>query len=103
MTSLCTSQQRHRHVPNETPKGVSLEHHQDFSVVRLHGVLLKSRDDVLKGRYNDIPSVRHRDASNKSQMKHPTTSQSYVTKAAQWYIFTMPHYYVPKTSPLSSK
>ena len=57
-TSLCTSQQRHRYVPNETPNNVSLEHRQDFSVVRLHGVLLERRGDVLKRRNNDIPSVR---------------------------------------------
>ena len=41
-----------------------MERHQDVPVVRLHEVLLQ----------------RHNDVSKKSQMKHPTTSQWYVTK-----------------------
>ena len=49
-------------------------------MVRLHDVLLDGRDDFLKGRNNDAPSVRLHHVSNKSQMKHSTTSQWYVTK-----------------------
>ena len=90
-TSLCTSQRRRRYVPNETPNDVSLERRQDVSKVRLHDVLLKRRDDVLKGRNNDVPSVRLHDVSNKSQMKHPMTSQCYVTKTSQWYVSTTSH------------
>ena len=77
-TSLCTSQWRRRYVPNETPSDVSMERRQDVSVVRLHDVILERRNDVSKGRNNDVPSVRFHDVSNKSQMKHPTTSQWYV-------------------------
>ena len=94
-TSLCTSQQRHRYVPNETPNDVSVERRLDVSVVRLHDVLLERCDYVLKGRNNDVPSVRLHNVSNKSQMKHPTTSQ--------WYVSTTSHYYVPTTSPVSPK
>ena len=82
-TSLCSSQRRRRHVPNETPNNVSMQRHEDVSVVRLHDVLLQSRNDVSKGRNNDVPSVRFHDVSSKSQMKHPTTSQWYVTKTSQ--------------------
>ena len=74
-TSLYRSQWRRRYVSNETPNDVSVESRQDVSVVRLHYVLLELRDDVLRGRNNDVPSVRLHDASNMSQMKHPTTSQ----------------------------
>ena len=63
------------YVSNGTPNNVSVERRQDISVVRLHNVLLKPRDGVLRGRNNDASSVRLHDASNKSQMKHPTTSQ----------------------------
>ena len=94
-TSLCTSQQRRRYVPNKTPNGVSLEYRQGVSVVRLH--------DVLKGPNNDVSSVRLHNVSNKSQMKHPRTSQRYITKTSQWYVSTMFHYYVPTTSPVSPK
>ena len=94
-TSLCTSQQRRRYVPNKTPNDVSLEYRQGVSVVRLHDVLLEHRDDVLKGPNNDVSSVRLHNVSNKSQMKHPRTSQ--------WYVSTMFHYYVPTTSPVSPK
>ena len=62
--SLCTSQRRRRYVSNETPNNVS--------VVRLHAVLLECGDDVSRGRYDDFPSVRLHNVSNKSQMKHPT-------------------------------
>ena len=51
--SLCMSQRRRRYVSNETSNDVSVERRQDVSVVRPH------------------------DISNKSQMKHPTTSQSF--------------------------
>ena len=102
-TSLCTSQQRRRFVPNKTPNDVSLECRQGVSVVRLHDVLLEHRDDVLKGPNNDVPSVSLHDVSNKSQMKHPTMSQRYITKTSQWCISTMSHYYVPTRSPVSPK
>ena len=52
---------------------VSVERHQDVSVVRLHNILLERRDDVSKRRDNDVQSVCLLDASNKSRMKHPTT------------------------------
>ena len=42
---------------------------------RLRDVLLERRDDVSRGPNNDVLSVRLHDLSNKSQMKHPTTSQ----------------------------
>ena len=71
MTSLCTSQQRGRYVSNETPN--------DVSVVRLHDVLLVCRDDVLGGQNDDVQSVRLHNISDKSQMKHPTTSQWYLS------------------------
>ena len=61
-----------------------MERCQDVSVVRLHGVLLERHNDVSKGRNNDAPLLRLHDVSNKSQMKHPTTSQWYVTKTSQW-------------------
>ena len=77
------SQQRRTYVLNKTPNGVSLEGRQDLSVVRLHDVLLECRCDVSRGRYEDVPSVRLYDVSNKSQTKHPITSQWYVTKDSQ--------------------
>ena len=95
-TSLCTFQRRHRYVSNETPNDFSVERRQDVSVVSLHDVLLECHDD-------DVPSVRLHDVSNKSEMKHLTTSQWYVTKASQWYVSTMTHYYVSTTSPVSPK
>ena len=73
-TSLCTSQWRRRYVSNETPNDVLMERCQDVSVVRLY-VLLERHNDVSKGRNNDAPSLRLHDVSNKSQMKHPTTSR----------------------------
>ena len=82
-TSLCTSQRRRRYVSNETPNDVSMERRQDVSVVRLYDVLLERHNDVSKGRNNDAPSLRLHDVSNKSQMKHPTTSQ--------WYVSTTSH------------
>ena len=48
---------------------------QDVSVVRLHEVLLLCRDDVSRGRNDDVSSVLLHDVSNKSQIKHPKTSQ----------------------------
>ena len=74
-TSLCTSQLRRWYVPNETTIDVLMERRQDVSLVRLQGVLLECRNDFSKGRKYDVPSVRLHDVSNKSQMKHPTTSQ----------------------------
>ena len=74
MTSLCRSQWCRRYVSNETPN--------DISVAGLHDALLVCRDDVSWGRNGDVPSVRLHDVSNKSQMKHPMTSQWYVTKTS---------------------
>ena len=90
-TSLCTSQRRRRYVSNETPNDVSVERRQDVSVVRLHDVLLVCCDDVSRGRNDDVLSVRLHYVSDKSQMKHPTTSQWYVTRASQWYVSTTSH------------
>ena len=45
--------------------------------------------NVWRGR--NVPSVRLFDVSNKSQMKHPTTSQWYVTKTSQWYVSLTSH------------
>ena len=64
-----------RYVSNETPNDVSMERCEDVSMVRLYDVLLESRNDVSKGCNNDAPSLRLHDVSNKSQMKHPTTSR----------------------------
>ena len=69
--SLCTSQRRRRYISNETPN--------DVSVVRLYNVRLECCVDVSRGRNNNVPPVLLHDASNKSQMKHPTTPQQYVT------------------------
>ena len=102
-TSLCSSQRHCIYVRNETPNDVSLQHRQDVSMVRLHYVLLERCDDVLKGLNNDVPSVHLHNDSSKSQMKHPKTSQWYVTKTSQWYLSTTCHYYVPKKSPVSPK
>ena len=76
---------------NKTPNDVSVELRQDVSVVRLHNVLLVCRDDISWGRNDNVPSVRLHDVSNKAQMKHPTTSQWYITKTSQWYISTTSH------------
>ena len=71
---VITMSQRHcRSLTNETPNDVSVERHQDLSVVRIHDVLLERRDEVLRRRNNDVPSVRLRNVSNKSQMKHRTS------------------------------
>ena len=101
-TSLCTSQRRRRYVPNETPNDASMERHQDVSVIHLQDVLLELRNDVSKGRYKGVSSVRLRDVSKESQMKHPVTSQRYVTKKSQWYVSTTSHQHV-STSPVSPK
>ena len=90
-TSLWMSQRRRRYVSNETPNDVSVERRQNVSVVLLHDVLLERRDHVLRGRNNDVPSVRLHNVSNKSQMKHPMTSQWYVTKTSQWYVSLTSH------------
>ena len=102
-TSLCTSQRRRMYVPNKTLNDVSLERRQDVSMVGFHYVLLERCDDVLKWCNNNVPSVHLHDDSSKSQMKHPTTSQWYVTKTSQWYLSTTSHYYVPTKSPVSPK
>ena len=84
-TSLCTSQQCRRYFSNETPNDVLVERCLDVSVVHLYDVLFEPRDDVLRGRNNNVPSVSLHDISNKSQLKHPTTSQWYVTKMSQYF------------------
>ena len=53
-TSLYTSQQRRRYVSNETPSDVSVKRRQVVSVVYLRDVLWERRDDVLRGRNNDV-------------------------------------------------
>ena len=82
ITSPYTSQWHRSYVSNETPNDVLLKRRQVVLVVRLHNVLLEHRDDVLRGHNSDVPSVRLHDVSNKSQMKHPTTSEWYVTKTS---------------------
>ena len=72
-TSLCKSQRRCSNVSNETPNDVSTECHQVVSVVRLRDILLERRDNVSRGRNNDVPSVRLLGVSSKSQIKHSTT------------------------------
>ena len=39
------------------------------------GYILERRDNVSRGRNNEVPPVRLHDVSNKTQMKHPATSQ----------------------------
>ena len=91
MTSLYMSQQRRRHVSNETPNDILIEHQQDLSVVRPHDALLEPLNDVSRGRIIDIPSVCLHEVSNKYHKKHPTTSQWYVVKTSRWYILTTSH------------
>ena len=91
MTSFCVSHRRRRFVPNEAPNDVSMERRQDVLVVRLPNVFLKRCNNVSKGRNNDVPSTRLHNVSNKSQMKHPTTFQWYVTKTSQWNLSTTSH------------
>ena len=80
VTPLCMSQWRLRYVSNEAPNDVFVERSQDVLVVRLHDILLEHRDDISRGRNNGVPSVRLLNVSNKSQMKHSTTSQWHITK-----------------------
>ena len=79
MTSVCTSQQRHMYVSNETANDVSVEHRQHVSVVRLHDILLELCDNVSRVRNistsprlleqvsneiaKDVSVVRHQDVS----------------------------------------
>ena len=51
-----------------------MERHEDVSMVHLHDLLLERHNDVSEWRNNDVPSLRLHEVSNKSQMKHPTTS-----------------------------
>ena len=81
-TSVWTSQRRRSYVSNETPNEVSVERRQEVSVVRLYDILWESRDDVSRGRNNDVPSMSLLDVLNKSQIKHPTMSQWYFTKTS---------------------
>ena len=68
-----------------------MELRQDFSVVCLHDVLLERRNDASKGCNKDVPSARLQDVSIKSQMKHATMSQWYVTKTSHWYVSMTSH------------
>ena len=79
-----------------------MERREDVSVVRLHDIFLERREDVPRGRNNNVSSVHLHDVSNKSQMKHQTTSHCYVTKTSQWYVSTFDQY-VPTTPPVSLK
>ena len=118
-TSLCTSHWCRRYVSHETPNNVSMERRQDVSVIHLLHVLLERCNDVLKGRNIDIQSLHPHDVSKKSQMKHPMTSQWYVSttslrlvrlydvscnsqikqpKTLLWYVSTTPWSYVFATS-----
>ena len=72
--SLSTFNQRRRCVSNETPNDISIE--------RLHGVLLKPRDDISRGGNKDFPSARLNDVSIKFQMKHSTISHWYLTNGS---------------------
>ena len=54
-----------------------MERREDVSVLHL---LLERHNNVSKRRNNDAPSLRPHDVSNKSQMKHPTTSRWKVAK-----------------------
>ena len=53
-SSFCMFQQCRRYVFNETPNDVSMERRKDVSVECLHKVLLEHRDDVSRGRNNDV-------------------------------------------------
>ena len=96
-----------------------MERRQDVSVIHLLHVLLERCNDVLKGRNIDIQSLHPHDVSKKSQMKHPMTSQWYVSttslrlvrlydvscnsqikqpKTLLWYVSTTPWSYVFATS-----
>ena len=56
-----------------------MERRQDVSVIRLDDISLERPVDVSRECNNNVPSVRLLDVSIKSQMKHPTTSQWYVS------------------------
>ena len=64
--SPCTSQQCHSYASTDTHNEVLMEHRQDISVVRLHDVILKRRQNASRRRNNNVPSVRLHDVSNKS-------------------------------------
>ena len=91
------------YVSNKTPNNVSMERHQNVSVVRVHDVLLERRNNVSSWRNNNVPSVRLHDVSNKRQIKHPITSQWYISKTSQWYVSTTFHYYVSTMSSVGRK
>ena len=105
MTSPCTSQRRRKYISNETPNKVSVECRQDVSVVFLHDILLECCNNVTRGRNNDVTLVRLHDVSNKSQTKHPKTSQWYVSCNSQmkhpitslWLVSTTSRNYVVAT------
>ena len=96
-TSLCTSQLRRRYVSNETPNDVSVERRQTVSVVRLHVTASWQRTwQRLHGTKWQCPistsPQRLKQASNETPTwKHPKTSQSYATKASQWYVSMTSH------------
>ena len=82
-TSLCTSQRCCRYVSNETPNNVSMERRQGVSVAHIHDVLLERRNEVSTTRSQDVTTTSHqyvsRTSQTRTQMKHPTTSQWYVS------------------------
>ena len=90
-TSLCMSHRLRKYVSNEKLHYFSVEGRKVVSVVRPQNVLLERSKDVWRGRNNNVPSIRLHDVANKSQMKHPTTSQWYITKTFQWNISSTPH------------
>ena len=57
-TSLCLSQRSRRYVSDETLNDISMECRQDFSVLHLHDVWLEHRQEVSRGRNNEVSSVR---------------------------------------------
>ena len=83
-----------------------MERRQDVSVLRLHDVLLEQRDEVSRGRNNNVLSVRHHDisvvrihdvslkylynVSCKSKMKHPITLLWYVSTTSLNYVVATP-------------
>ena len=60
------SLQRPKQVSSETPIKVSVVHQQDFSLVRLHDVMVECCHDVLRKRNYDVTLAYPRNVSNKS-------------------------------------
>ena len=76
-TSLCTYHWRRRYVSNEALNHVLPKRLSGTSVQHLIGM-----------SWRRLKRTSHEYVSDKSQMKHPTTSQWWVTKRYQWYIST---------------